>query len=497
MVAYLSVVNVRGSPVKSHLAARLGTPTGRPELAGRQSHSSVVSAVGTPTEPASSTHQTQKVGSAANRPLSSVRNWVWPAASCSWVTVTTGADSGSVAWADAFSTPSTSTVISTGPAWLLVMVRVSVGRAAEPWASRGMPGAAGARVQVKVGTFGSVVVSTHVQPAPLVSSSAAAAELTSTAYVPVVVPGSTVTGMTTWSTVPVAVASPIVTVGRTGTGVVVVELGVVVVVEDGVVVVVEDGVVVVVEDGVVVVVEDGVVDVVEEGVVLELLLVLELLVLELLVLEVLVLEVLEEDELDELEVLEAGAVGWVVVEDGVVLVGQTAGPVGADVGRVVGLAALVVVPAPAVAAGSVDAPPAGPPGAAPPSLEVWAPSVPRILGSWVAATTVRPATATSARATIPAGDAAIAASPAAPPPAPAPAAAAPAAAAPAAALACSRGEPVVDPAPAPATPTSVPTMAGTATQAALEAIAPRKMKGTMMAGRPRLTSAISYARLWA
>jgi len=136
-----------------------------------------------------------------------------------------------------------------------------------------------------------------------------------------------------------------------------------------------------------------------------------------------VLDELEEDELDELEVLEAGAVGCVVVGLGAGVVGQTAGPVGAEVGRVVGLGALVVVPPTAVLAGSLDAPPVGPPGAAPPSLEVCAPSVPRILGSCVAATTVRPATATSASATIPAGEAAMAASPAAPPPAPAPAAA--------------------------------------------------------------------------
>ncbi|MFZ2516675.1 MAG: hypothetical protein WAW82_13520, partial [Candidatus Lutibacillus vidarii] len=222
-----------------------------------------------------------------------------------------------------------------------------------------------------------------------------------TVYVPVVVPGSTVTGMATWSTAPVGVASPIVTVGRTGTAVVDVELGVVVV-EDGVVVDVELGVVVDVEDGVVLVVDEGVVVVVEEGVVLELLLVLELVLL-------LALVELEEDELDEedeLEVLEAGAVGCVVVGLGAGVVGQTAGPVGAEVGRVVGLAALVVVPPTAVLAGSLDAPPVGPPGAAPPSLEVCAPSVPRILGSCVAATTVRPATATSASATIPAGEAA-------------------------------------------------------------------------------------------
>ena len=173
-----------------------------------------------------------------------------------------------------------------------------------------------------------------------------------------------------------------------------VELGVVVV-EDGVVVDVELGVVVDVEDGVVLVVDEGVVVVVEEGVVIELLLVL---VLELVLL--LALVELEEDELDEedeLEVLEAGAVGCVVVGLGAGVVGQTAGPVGAEVGRVVGLAALVVVPPTAVLAGSLDAPPVGPPGAAPPSLEVCAPSVPRILGSCVAATTVRPATATSAR----------------------------------------------------------------------------------------------------
>ena len=217
MVAYLSVVNVRGSPVKSHLAARLGTPTGRSELAGRQSHSSVVSAVGTPIEPASSTHQTQKVGSAANRPLARCGTGSGPRLACSWVTVTTGADSGSAAWADAFSTPSTSTVISTGPAWLLVMVRGECGQGGGALGQPGMPGAAGARVQVKVGTFGSVVVSTHVQPAPLVSRLRSGGRAHLDGVRPVVVPGSTVTGMTTWSTVPVAVASPIVTVGRTGT----------------------------------------------------------------------------------------------------------------------------------------------------------------------------------------------------------------------------------------------------------------------------------------
>lgn len=143
------------------------------------------------------------------------------------------------------------------------------------------------------------------------------------------------TGMATWSAVPVATAVPMVTDGWTGTTVVVVELGVVVV---------ELGVVVV-ELGVVVDDEDVVLEVVElDDVVVD-----------------------DEEEDDELE---DGTVGWVVGRVVCDAGGHTTGPVVGDVGSDVGVVERVVVPPPDVPPGLVDAGPAGPAGACPASPAV-------------------------------------------------------------------------------------------------------------------------------